>query len=383
MTDRDGPRVAVVLPGGGARGAYEVGALAELLPALEARGETVSIYCGTSMGAINATMLASQADRGPAEQAEAALTQWREMRKGDVIQPIVGPGLAATAIRAVGDALDLPGLSLTSVLDPAPLRRSVERWVDWQALRANVRQGKVEAVCVVATSLDRGGPVAFVETRGKLPAHGVGDDVRFERVSLTGDHVRASAAIPMLFPPVEVTTPRAVRGHYIDGGTRLNLPRSSRRWRSGRTASWWSASSRSGAASARAARRTGLAWPRSRRTWSTDCSWTRSPTTCTECSRSTRSSPSTRGREPRRRPARTGARAASRRIAGSHTRWSRPSGEARSRGSPRRCSSDASAAYAACARPTTRCWPASSAAAGAAAASCCRSCSSTPTSPKS
>ncbi len=198
--------------------------MAELLPALEARGETVSIYCGTSVGAINVAMLASQAGRHAAEQAETALTHWREMRKGDVIRPIVGPGLAVTAIRAVGDALDLPGVSLASVLDPAPLRRSVEHWVDWQALRANVRQGKVEAVCVLATSLERGGPVAFVETCRKLPARRSGDGLRFEKVSLTGEHVRASAAIPMLFPPVEVTTPRAVRGHYIDGATRLNTP---------------------------------------------------------------------------------------------------------------------------------------------------------------
>jgi NTE family protein len=44
------------------------------------------------------------------------------------------------------------------------------------------------------------------------------------RAHLHGEHVRASAAIPMLFPTVEITSPRSARGHYADGGTRLNSP---------------------------------------------------------------------------------------------------------------------------------------------------------------
>jgi NTE family protein len=216
--------VAVVLPGGGARGAYEAGALAELLPALQARGERVSIFCGTSVGAINAAMLASSAHHTADEVAAGGLAHWRAMRKGDVMRPIVGTGLPVTLIRLIGEALELPGLRLASLLDPTPLRRSLGGWVDWGALHRNVRSGRVRAACVVATSLSRGGPVAFVESREPLPERPDQGELRFVPTRLRGEHVRASAAIPLLFPPVEVTTPRSVRDHYIDGGTRLNTP---------------------------------------------------------------------------------------------------------------------------------------------------------------
>jgi NTE family protein len=110
------------------------------------------------------------------------------------------------------------------MLDPAPLRDSLERWIDWLTLHRNVRRREIEAVCVVATSLASGAPVAFVETRGRAPSSRGGERLRYVRVLLNGEHVRASAAIPMLFPPVEVTTPVRAAGHYIDGGTRLNSP---------------------------------------------------------------------------------------------------------------------------------------------------------------
>ncbi|MDX6668173.1 MAG: hypothetical protein QOK04_1553 [Solirubrobacteraceae bacterium] len=222
--ERAAPSVAVVLPGGGARGAYEAGAMAVLLPALEARGERVTIYCGTSVGAINAAVLASLADRDATEQTDALIDHWHGLRKGDVMAPIVGPGLVLTVLRLLGSTLHLPGVHVAGLLDPSPLRDSLERWIDWVALQRNVRAGFVEAVTVVATGLARGGPVAFTQGRRRLPAPHGADELRFVRTVLSGEHVRASAAIPLLFAPVEVTTPAAARDHYIDGGTRLNSP---------------------------------------------------------------------------------------------------------------------------------------------------------------
>jgi NTE family protein len=215
--------IAVVLPGGGARGAYEVGALSALLPALEARGERVSIWCGTSVGAINAAVLASLAHLPAEHQVRRALATWEGLRKEDVIARMVGPGGARMALRLFGHAVGLPGVGLASVLDPAPLARSLDRWIDWPRLARNVRAREVDAICVVATRLATGTPVGFVATSRATPDR-AGNEIRYVKTQLRGEHVRASAAIPVLFPTVEVTAPRAAAGHYTDGGTRLNSP---------------------------------------------------------------------------------------------------------------------------------------------------------------
>jgi NTE family protein len=215
--------VAVVLPGGGARGAYEVGALSVLLPALEKRGERVSIWCGTSVGAINAAVLASLAHLPLEEQLEAALAIWKGLRKQDVIARLAGPGGARMALRLFGHALGVPGVGLASVLDPSPLAGNLDRWVDWQRLARNVRMNDVQAVCVIATRLATGTPVGFVASHGAIPNRS-NNEIRYVKTRLRSEHVRASAAIPVLFPTVEVTAPRTAAGHYTDGGTRLNSP---------------------------------------------------------------------------------------------------------------------------------------------------------------
>jgi len=220
-----GPRIGVVLPGGGARGAYEVGALSVLAPALEARGERISVFCGTSVGAINAVFYASVAHLSPEKAAAAALETWRSMRKDDVIRPFLGPSLISTGLRMIGEMLEVPGVRLSGLMDPSPLAASLERWIDWEAVRSNVRHGRVDAVCVIATALSGGGPVGFVQSGTPVPRSGPSDDLRYAAVDeLKPEHVRASAAIPLLFPPVQVSTPPEAADSYIDGGVRLNSP---------------------------------------------------------------------------------------------------------------------------------------------------------------
>jgi NTE family protein len=223
----EGPRVGLVLAGGGARGAYELGALSVLLPMLEERGELPSIFVGTSVGAINAAGMAATSHL-PAQQAVSReLARWHEVDRGAVIRPIL-PRLPLTALRYAGEILSLPGLRLASLLDPSPLQRNLRRWIDWPQMHRNLASGTGGCLAVVATAAHTGRAVAFVEGHADetIPSLPIPSSHVIDYVSATLDetHVRASAAIPILFPPVRVEDPPEARGWYIDGATRLNTP---------------------------------------------------------------------------------------------------------------------------------------------------------------
>ncbi len=136
--------------------------------------------------------------------------RWLELRKGKVVAPIVGLGGARMILRLIGHAVRCPRPGSAGLLDPTPLASSLDSWIDWDAIEANVRARRTAAVCVVATLLSTGRSVGFVASAAPPPSR-VDDEIRYVRTRLRGEHVRASAAIPMLFPPVQVESPRIAR----------------------------------------------------------------------------------------------------------------------------------------------------------------------------
>jgi len=221
------PGTAIVLSGGGARGAYEAGALSVLVPELVRQGAEPRLLIGSSVGALNAVGFAALWEAGPEEAIERGLEIWRSVDKSAVIKPILTWQVPLTALRYVGGVLSLPKLRVPSLLDPQPLRENLSRWIDWGALHRNLRRGVLEGVGVVATAASSGRTTVFIEAGEALGKRLPG--VRSRAVAyvpcrITPEHVRASAAIPIFFPPVHVHTPKAAAGWYIDGGTRLNTP---------------------------------------------------------------------------------------------------------------------------------------------------------------
>src|SRR3954451_18840631 len=214
---------ALVLAGGGAGGAYEAGSLSVLLPELEARGQRPTVFAGTSVGAINVAVLAASAHL-PAEESAGRLVElWGHLDKSDVIRPILRRQGPLAALRFAGELMSIPGVSLPSILDPTPLHASLDRWIDWDALHRNVADGLVDTVAAVCTSARTGRSVVFVE-EAEERVFNRSHAVAYVAGRVDKEHVLASAAIPLLFPPILVESPERARGWYFDGGTRLNAP---------------------------------------------------------------------------------------------------------------------------------------------------------------
>lgn len=217
------PSIALVLAGGGARGAYELGVLSVLAPVLEDRGERFDIIVGTSVGALNAAYLAANAHRPLTAVAADGVAVWQAMAYLDVLGPLLSVREFGRLARYVGETFGVPGAFVPSILDPTPLDATVKRLIDFDQLESNIASGVLRTAAVVATSFTTSRSVIFLRG-GPAPPANDHRAIDYVPVQLTDVHVRASAAIPALFPAVEVTEPAAWAGWYSDGGTRLNAP---------------------------------------------------------------------------------------------------------------------------------------------------------------
>ncbi len=232
----DPNRVAVVLSGAAARGAFQAGALAEIIPVLESQGLTPTIWLGTSAGSINATLFAAELHRGASAAAARVLEVWSSMSDDDVYRSLLPFSLARSALQYATGAVLERGPGLTSLLNTAPLQRTAAELLPTAQLAANVRGGVVSAVGVVATRMPAdtdaglcgaasGRSVVFLDEQ--LPGAYEGDPDRaldVVRTQVAAEHVMASSAIPVGFPPVQISAPEAAAAWYVDGGVRLNAP---------------------------------------------------------------------------------------------------------------------------------------------------------------
>ncbi|MEP7207046.1 MAG: patatin-like phospholipase family protein [Casimicrobiaceae bacterium] len=195
---------ALVLTGGGARAAYQVGvlrALAELSPS--GAPTPFKVVCGTSAGAINATAIA--ADAGDFRRAVGRLVRvWKDFHASQVYRSDMA-GMGHCAARwfwsLVGGGM--PRHGAVSLLDNGPLARLLAREVDFSGIAGGVANGDLAALAVTASGYSSGHSVSFFQGQ---PA--IAPWQRARRLGVPAeigiDHLMASAAIPFMFPPTRI-----------------------------------------------------------------------------------------------------------------------------------------------------------------------------------
>lgn len=209
-------KVAVILSGGGARGAYEVGVLSYVLDALaRLRGAPprIDILCGTSIGAVNACFLAAHLN-DPTLGVRRLVDLWTDLN----LETVLGFG--------VRQAFTLPKLIFggagegVGLFDVTPMAKLIEREIPWRAIARTLSHGHLSALSVSTTEISTGRTVIFMQTGrdGALPTEAPPRTVI--RGALIGPlHALASASIPLLFPPVRIGPEL-----FMDGGVRQNTP---------------------------------------------------------------------------------------------------------------------------------------------------------------
>lgn len=207
----------LVMTGGGARGAYQVGvlkAISDLMPDLH---YPFPIICGASAGAINAVGLGGSGDifRHSVEQLERL---WISLKTPEVYRSDYW-GMAKRMghfLRAFmsGEDNEIPA----SMLDNSPLKGFLERHVDLPRLSYNIDHSDIRAVCVTACGYKSGQSVSFFQAKKDVPGWHLGQRVGVP-TTLNVDHLLASSAIPTIFPPVKIN-----REHFGDGVVRNMAP---------------------------------------------------------------------------------------------------------------------------------------------------------------
>jgi len=215
-------RLALVLAGGAARGAYEVGVVqyvAEEVARELGRPVPFDIICGTSVGALNACGLAAFADEG-AGAIKRLLDVWASLDLESLVRPDVR-GVLGMGARLLGraDPIEVP-VREGGLLDPDGLERLIGLKIPFSRIPDNLRKGHLQALTVSTTHVATGRTVVFVQRHAAgLPPWSNDPTIEPRAAAILLAHAMASAAVPILFRAVKIDGE-----FHCDGGLRQNVP---------------------------------------------------------------------------------------------------------------------------------------------------------------
>lgn len=218
---------ALVLAGGGAFGAYEIGVLRylrEQLPQHISKRIHFDIVCGSSSGAINCCHVAAY-NHMPHLQGRLLTQAWQELSIEDVYQAHFSDllrwrrfffGYAAKP----GAHDPTQPARLGGLFNTAPLEKLLREQIPWQQITTNIVNGRLKAVAANALNLNTGKAHVFVQrSGGGVPAWSTDPRVHAQAAILRPEHILASTAVPWIFPAVRLNGEV-----YCDGSLKINTP---------------------------------------------------------------------------------------------------------------------------------------------------------------
>ncbi len=214
---RSREKAGLILTGGGARAAYQIGVLKAVGEILgTGRHNPFPILSGTSAGAINAAALGAYASHFSGAVAELE-DVWRSFHVRSVYRSDA-PAIIRNGGRWLAAMMQVYRRNPMSLLDNSPLRRLLWERIDFGRIGRNLANGSLHALAVTASGYTSGHSVSFFQAQD-----GVQPWERIQRVGvaspITIDHLMASSALPFLFPAV-----RLHREYFGDGSMRQTAP---------------------------------------------------------------------------------------------------------------------------------------------------------------
>lgn len=213
--------LGLVLSGGGARGAYQAGVLAAIshICSRNNLNDPFQVYSGVSAGAINVALLAGNPSSF-VESSKNLVNLWSKIDSDNVfyadLMALSRGGLQWMTEFSLGGGKKESGLR--SLLSTHPLHNYILGQCQFNEIQKKIKSGQLRAISVSALDYDSVSTVSFFQGVPELKTWERGMH-RSEKVALSVEHIMASSAIPMLFPPVKVQD-----RYYGDGCIRNQSP---------------------------------------------------------------------------------------------------------------------------------------------------------------
>lgn len=220
--------IGIVLSGGGARAAYQAGALKALIPYLSKPGNETRVVIGSSIGALNGLLLGAGLKHGPEAAVDEIIGLWQERNfKNTFSGTPSGAFFRAIKVAVLQYLSPGPKPDNNSIFDPTPLKTRIdESLIKFGGLHPDNRDPYLDAVAVMTTiEGEERKPLVFLSSYKDIAEHamkGSWFDVANKK-ELTAKHGFASAALPSVLPPVELDTD-AGKVKLVDGGISCNIP---------------------------------------------------------------------------------------------------------------------------------------------------------------